>query len=452
MQDQDPKRLAIISNDVVDVRMAGPGVRYLEMARALSADLEVILAVPGQPDQLFPGLQLSGYDEHRASSLRELVAGYDTVLFTPYVLRKFPFLEDSPARKVIDLYDPFIFENLHYYLEEPLELQQALNQQAVELLNLAARAGDFFICGSERQRDLWMGLLLANGRVNPHSFSQDPTLRGLIEVVGVGLPDREPQHKAVLKGVHSAFPPDCKIVLWGGGLWNWMDPLSLVQAWPAVLRSHPEARLVFLGARHPNPLVPRHKIAEQTRRQAAEIGEEGRSIFLFDWMPHQEREALLCEADVGVSLHPAHIEAHYSIRTRVLDYYWARLPCLVSQGDVASEWVALDRLGAVVPAGDVPAIAEALSALLEGSKQDWAPRFDRVRARFAWSQVVEPLRRYCLADRVSPDQKAGRNRQGSRPPSYGWKAVAGRARFIWRNEGFGALLRRAWRFIRWKTS
>jgi hypothetical protein len=84
---------------------------------------------------------------------------------------------------VVDLYDPFIFENLHYYLEEPIQLQQVLNQQAVELINLAARTGDFFICGSERQRDLWMGVLLAAGRVNPASFGLDPELRSLIDVV-----------------------------------------------------------------------------------------------------------------------------------------------------------------------------------------------------------------------------------------------------------------------------
>ena len=452
MQFDNHKSLAIISNDIVDVRMAGPGVRYLEMARVLCTDLDVTLAVPGEPEQQVPGIQLTGYDERRPSSLQDLVEKSDTALFTPYILRKFPFLEQTRARKVIDLYDPFIFENLHYYLEEPLELQQVLNQQAVELINLAARTGDFFICGSQRQRDLWMGVLLANGRVNPRSFDQDPTLRALIDVVGIGLPDREPNNKVVLKGIHPAFPPVCKIVLWGGGLWNWMDPISLVRAWPAVLSRHPQARLVFLGARHPNPLVPRHKIAEQTRQLAEEIGEKDRSIFLFDWLPYEERESLLCEADVGVSLHPAHIETHYSIRTRVLDYFWARLPSLVSSGDVASEWVDQYRLGYVVPPKDVPAVTQALLALLDARKQDWAPRFDQIRESFAWSRVVEPLRRYCLADPLVLDQKAERLRKGTSQEGLGWKAAAARARFIWRNEGFRALVRRAWRYFQWKIS
>jgi glycosyltransferase involved in cell wall biosynthesis len=451
MQAKPPKSLAIISNDIVDVRMAGPGVRYLELARTLSTDLAVTLAVPGDPEQQTAGVQLLGYDELHPGSLQQLIEKSDTVLFTPYSLRKFPFLERTPTRKAIDLYDPFIFENLHYYLEEPVQLQQVLNQQGVELINLAARTGDYFICGSERQRDLWMGVLLAAARVNPGSFGQDPELRSLIDVVGTGLPDREPNQKGVLKGIHPSFPPECKIVLWGGGLWNWMDPLSLVQAWPELISRHPEARLVFLGVRHPNPLVPKHKIVEQTRQLAQEIGGLDRSIFLFDWLPYEERESLLCEADVGVSLHPAHIETHYAIRTRVLDYFWARLPALVSSGDVASEWVDLYQLGYVVPPKDISAITRALVALLEVRKQDWAPSFDPALERFAWPRVVGPLRRYCLGD--SPKQGwVDRNDKVFQDSDLGWKTALAKARFIWRNQGFRALIQRTWRYLQWKIS
>ena len=38
--------LLVISHDVVDTRMAGPGIRYWEMARALARRLDVTLAHP----------------------------------------------------------------------------------------------------------------------------------------------------------------------------------------------------------------------------------------------------------------------------------------------------------------------------------------------------------------------------------------------------------------------
>ena len=41
-----PPRLLIISQDIVDKKMAGPGIRYLEMARTLSESMDVTLAIP----------------------------------------------------------------------------------------------------------------------------------------------------------------------------------------------------------------------------------------------------------------------------------------------------------------------------------------------------------------------------------------------------------------------
>ncbi|MDQ7029881.1 MAG: hypothetical protein Q9O62_08955 [Ardenticatenia bacterium] len=52
--------------------------------------------------------------------------------------------------------------------------------------------GDFFICASERQRDWWLGLLEASGRINPYTFGEDPSLRRLIDVVPFGLPEGPP--------------------------------------------------------------------------------------------------------------------------------------------------------------------------------------------------------------------------------------------------------------------
>ena len=329
----------IVSNDVVDVKMAGPGMRYLEMARALSDDVDVTLAVPSATELRVPGVRLVCYDEGQAGSLHVLVENSDVAVVSGYMVDKFPFLQQTHTRLVVDLYDPFVLENLHYHVNESQADQDMLNQRAVDVTNRLARLGDFFICGSERQRDLWMGVLTANGRINPRTFTQDHELRSLIDVVGIGFPHRELRHRPMLRGVHPAFSQESRIVLWGGGIWDWLDPLTLVRAWPKVLLRHPEARLVFLGTRHPNPAVPHHRMADQTVALAVEIGEKDRTVFFYEWVPYEERESLLYESDIGVALHPPHVETRYSIRTRVLDYLWARLPVLVSDGDVTSDWI-----------------------------------------------------------------------------------------------------------------
>jgi glycosyltransferase involved in cell wall biosynthesis len=449
-------RLLIISQDIVDKKMAGPGIRYLEMARVLADRLDVTLAIPGETSLELTGIQLVPYRFEQPAHLKDLAESSDILLISSFILEKFPFLNSLPARRVIDLYDPIVLENLHYYQNEPIDIQLSLNIQAVQAMKRLVSCGDFFICGNERQRDFWLGVLASCGRINPYTFAHDASLKSLIDVVGVGFPDRLPVHHPFLRGVHPAFPMEAKIVLWGGGIWDWLDPLSLVKAWPQVLTHHPQARLVFLGTRHPNPDVPRHKMADTTEDLANEIGQNGRTIFFHEWLAYEDHEALLCEADVGVALHPVHVETRYSIRTRVLDYLWARLPVLVSDGDVTSEWVRQYQVGAVVPPMDVDAIAKALITLLNTPKDYWQPAFAPLAEIFTWSHVIEPLKHYCLQGAPATDLASGRsplpNDIASTNFSQSWQQRLARARYIWRTEGFRMLLHRSWRFIQWKLS
>ena len=455
MPEFDPNRrhlhLLIVSHDVVDIKIAGPGMRYLEMARALSQEMDVTLAIPSETTLQIPSLRIVRYWEDRPGSLQVLVENSDVVLVSGYMVEKFPFLESTHTRLVVDFYDPLALENLHYYLDEPLEAQENLNAQVVEITNRLAKIGDFFICGNERQRDYWMGVLSANGRTNPKNFIKDPSLRSLIDIVSIGFPEREPQHHAMLRGVHPQVPDDARIVLWGGGIWNWLDPITLVKAWPQVIARHPEARLVFLGTRHPNPLVPRHEMARKTEQLAEEIGEKDRSILLFEWLSYEDREALLCEADVGVTLHPIHVETRYSLRTRVLDYLWARLPVLITTGDITSEWVQRYALGVVVPQFDVDAVAAGLNAILDRPKSDWAPAFEPLRETMTWTQAVKPLLKYCLEGAYAPD-RLERLPPPAAPAPAGPAGRLARARHIWRTEGKRVLLHRIWRYIQWRLA
>jgi GT2 family glycosyltransferase len=442
--------LLIVSHDVVAEKMAGPGVRYLEMARALSKSLDVTLAVPSESKLKFAEINIVRYWEDRPGSLQVLVENADVVLVSGYLIEKFPLLEHTTARLVVDLYDPFVLENLYYYINEPLPAQMQLHQKAVSITNRLAMVGDFFICGNERQRDYWLGVLSAGGRANPLNFRQDQELRKLIDIVGVGFPEHPPRSGMPLRGVHPLVSADSRIVLWGGGIWNWLDPLTLIHAWPSVISRFPQARLIFLGTRHPNPLVPAHQIADQALSLADEIGEKDHSIIFFEWLSYEEREALLCEADVGVILHPIHVETRYSIRTRVLDYIWARLPILITEGDVTSEWVQQFGLGEVVPEKDVELVAEALCRLLAKPKVSWSSAFDPLHQKLTWSQVVSPLLHYCQEGGYAPDRmERGVSHE---LPSLGPGELLARGRYIWRVEGKRAFLHRLWRYLQWRLS
>ncbi len=445
--------LLVVSNDVVDVKMAGPGMRYLEIARALSADLDVTLAVPAETSLQSPGVRIVSYDETRSGSLQVLVENADIALVTGYMGEKFPFLATTRTRLVVDLYDPFVLENLHYYLHEPIESQNALNQQATTITNHLARIGDYFICGNERQRDYWLGVLTANGRTNPGNFIKDPSLKNLIDVVGIGFPERPPRSGPALRGVHPAISTDSRIVLWGGGIWNWLDPLTLIEAWPAVVAAYPTARLVFLGTRHPNPKVPQHEMAQRAMALAEQIGEKDRTIIFIEWVSYEEREALLLDAAIGVTLHPIHVETRFSLRTRVLDYFWAGLPVLITDGDITSEWICTYGLGEVVPQHDPDAVSAALLRMLALPKSDWQPAFAPLKQRMNWQAVVEPLRRYCLEGGYAPDrQNRALVNVGPIGQATTLRWAWGRLVFLLRNGGIKNTLYRGWRFIQWKLS
>jgi glycosyltransferase involved in cell wall biosynthesis len=334
-----------------------------------------------------------------------------------------------------------------------MTVQQSFNQQAVSFMNRLVALGDFFICGNERQRDFWLGVLAANGRINPQTYRQDQKLKSLIDVVGVGFPSRQPEHhQNIVRGKHPQVPSDSKIVLWGGGIWNWLDPLSLVKAWPEVLSIHSEARLIFLGTSHPNPAVPLHEMVQKTIKLAEEIGEKDRTIFFYEWIDYQERESLLLEADVGVVFHPIHVETRFSARTRILDYFWARLPVLVTEGDMTSEWVKAFGLGKVVREADSAGIARALIELLDDPKAAYEDAYANLSTKFSWPVVVQPLLEYCKGGDYAPDRHDRTVTRKTRTGKVMNNDLLIRAKFILQTEGMKALLHRIWRYIQWRWS
>lgn len=440
-------RILIVSTELIDTCMAGPGMRYLEIARQLAAEFDVTLAVPGPVPALHGEIIWAEYSDANHRALRSLVEAHQVALVTPFTLNKHPGLRSVHSCLVVDLYDPFVFENLFYYLGQEAAVQDEFNRRSISILNHAVQLGDFFICGSERQRDFWIGVLTANGRANPATFAQDPSLRHLIDVVGIGFPERPPRSGPYLRGRLPGFSSESRVVLWGGGIWDWLDPLTLLEAWPAVLAQIPQARLVLLGTRPPNPEIPAHRVVSELEDLVASWGPEGESVTFIEWVPYEDREALLSEADVGVVLHPMHVETHFSIRTRVVDYIWARLPVLVSAGDLTSEWVQKYHLGRVVPVGDVNAVAEALVELLSQPKTDWSPAFDRIHDQFTWRAMVAPLWQYCQEPYRAADQ-TNRHRGASKKSRItNIKRTLSRVKYLYKTQGFCKVLKRVWQFF-----
>jgi glycosyltransferase involved in cell wall biosynthesis len=271
------------------------------------------------------------------------------------------------------------------------------------------RSGDTFLCASERQRDFWLGWLDAAGRVNPYTHGADPGLNSLIRVVPFGLPSVPPQPGPPrFRGVMPGIGADDFLVLWGGGIWDWFDPLTLVRAVGQAADRLPNLRLVFPTPDSPSEAVPRMKMAQSARELSDSLGLTGSHVFFGrSWVPYEERGAMLLEADLGVSVHLDSVENRFSFRTRVLDYLWAGLPVLTTEGDSMADLVRAEDLGAVVGYGDVDGLAEALVTLSSDPerRRECAERSAVAARRFHWAIAAESLLEYCRAPQQAPDRE-----------------------------------------------
>ncbi|HEY9897912.1 MAG TPA: hypothetical protein V6D00_01910 [Pantanalinema sp.] len=396
-------RLLVITDDRLGARMAGPAIRAFELARHLSARHDVTLAsLQPQAGELEASVRIEAGVDPRA--LHALASRADILLAGGYLYAQHPRLLCLGKFTVLDLYDPMLFEELASHGTSALDAYLYAEHHCY--LDEQMRRADFMICASERQRDYWLGRLCAQGRLGPELYARDPSAQRLLSVVPFGLPSEAPRPgPARIRGVLPGIDEGARVFLWGGGIWEWFDPLTPIRAAAALQDAHPAIKLVFLAGKSPNPGTPAMPMAEAARALALELGALGRSVhFIEDWIPYQDRGALLLEADAAFTAHRDHLETRFSFRTRVLDYLWAGLPILTTAGDAMADLVTLEGLGEAIAPGDVAGWTQALLRLGsdDALRTACAVRAKRASERFTWERAILPLAGYCDAPYPGP--------------------------------------------------
>ncbi|MCC2320205.1 glycosyltransferase [Cellulomonas xiejunii] len=397
-------RVLVVTGEPLLERMAGPAIRAWEIARALAPDHDVRLVSTGGARRTSPDFSV----EYAAGAgLREPTEWADVIIFQGFLLETAPWIKDSDKIVVADIYDPMHLEQLEQAKDlEPRERVRAV-AETTYALNEQLRRADFLMCASSKQRDFWLGQLAGQGRVSPAVYDEDAGLENLLAVVPFGIEDHPPvQRKHGIKGAVPGIGPDDKVILWGGGIYNWFDPLTLVRAVGRLAERHPEVRLFFMGMSHPNPGVPRMRVAWEVQELARELGLEGTHVFFNEgWVPYEERADYLLDADVGVSTHFEHIETEFSFRTRILDYMWASLPLVATDGDTFGRLIRERGLGRAVQAEDVEGLERALEEMLFDEEAASAAREAVVALaqEYRWQRVLEPLVAFCRQPRRAVD-------------------------------------------------
>lgn len=409
LQPQHGKRLLIITHERIGPKMAGPGIRAWELACALAEDCEVTLAAPAPIQRSHAGVRLVEYDPASAQvALTPWLNACDAVLAMGPLFATMPALQEINKPAIIDLYDPYELETLAQSLSmsDPQQ-KQIVDRDNLLRLDRIAQRGDFYLCASARQRDLWLGLLLAKGRVNATNYAHDPTLQALIDIAPFGIPAAPPAHsQPVLKGVRKGIAPDDKVLLWNGGLWPWFDPDTVIDALQIALKQNAKLKLFFAAGQHFDTSIVQEMPAQaRIAERCKAAGLLDTHVFFGDWIAYDERGNYLLEADVAVSAHKPSLESHFASRTRLLDCVWAGLPVVATEGDPLSALIAQHGLGRTVKAGDPQAMADAILAIVndETLRARIAPACEQLREQLSWQRAAEPIARFMQNVKFAPD-------------------------------------------------
>ena len=403
-------RILVLSRTPIARKVSSPGIRYLNLVRVLQEALpeaEVVLASPAvAAGDALPDVDVVHYDP---KTVLPLARRFDVVISMSFPISMVvASLLSAKPLLVLDFFSQFYIEWMEMGRDLYSGWRRRIWTRAGQIYaNLQLQVADYILCANERQRDAYVGVLGSIGRLTPSVYDADPTLRRLIDVAPHGLrPEPSPSRRPLRAGAIPGLDPNDKLLLWLGGILYWYDPITLLRALARVRQAHPEAKLLFLGSSYPGGselgqgLRYREAVAESRRLGLTNSG----VFFLDDWLPHEAVVEYLAGAYAGVTTYFTNAETRFAHRTRFMDYIWARLPILCTEGDVLAAEIRDRGWGLAVPERDEPALVAALTRLVEDEEFAGECRANLAAAAttMTWESAFAPLLTYLRQRPVRP--------------------------------------------------
>lgn len=379
--------------------MSSPGIRATAMADVLARCVPgatVTLAGPNAVTDIPPGLP---YTLIRWSlrNVMQLVARHDIVISSgipPHIALLWP-----RKKFVVDLFTQYAMEWMEVGRQQYAgRKRHTWVQRTRAILAMQLTLADFVLTCNDRQRDSYIGMMISLGLISPGVYDRDASLRRYIDVCAHGIRKELPEPgPRVLRGVHPGFAETDRIIIWNGGVLQWYDPATLLEALHRLGR--PDVKLLFLGAAYPGLTTLGTGMRFQDAHAIAEKnGQLGKTVFFEEgWVSHETAKRYVLEADISVCSYFDNLETRYSHRTRFVDLIWAELPFICTHGDVLAEEVERNGWGLVVPEEDPDALATAIARLLDDREFHKQCRENLAAARpsLQWDETLRPLIDFC---------------------------------------------------------
>ena len=381
--------ILVVGDERPTGQIAGPAIRVASIVRQLGQFHDVTVMTPNgnsliegssRAIPLVPEALTREIKQHQITISRPGLLGF----------RNLRLFQEPNRFLIVDLVIPQPVEGLHYFAQfkdDGLKLYSTAQRR----LRRTLLVGDFFLAASEQQRVFWLGAALSTRSLPPTCIQEDPNLEALVALAPSGVDSAEGLSPEGEKGR----------LLWGGGLWDWTDPKTLVEAVASLERD--DLLVHFPGTRHPDGRVPLAKNVAAIESMAREL--PVKVELQQGWSSKDERLDYLQRAFIGVSLHGAGIEPALSWRFRVLDYLWAGLPIIITAGCPFAALVQEYGAGVVVPPGDVKACASAIEKMVDDEDflKECRQGVEKLRQHLDWQKTLKPLLHFCQEPHKAPD-------------------------------------------------
>jgi len=355
-------RILVTTDDRIGPSMAGSAMRAWELARVLEDAGHDVRLVAAQGSSTPNG-------DHHLLIDQPPWRWAEVVVSPAWNLPPRAFL--GRQLLVVDGITPLLAE-LAEHPQTPAIIRR--RRTAAARLPLVAARADAILTAGPAQVEWWSQLVRHRFGIPllniPFGIADDPPLDDREQIPGV--------------------PNDWAVVLWWGGVWQWLDLETLLAA-RARLGSVPVSVVVPTA---PRPGAEADHFTSIDLHQAVQRHGlvEPQVVALEHWIPYAERHRILNRASLLAVLHRQTEEATLSFRTRALDGVWAGVPLLLTEGGEVARLARGRHWGGVVPAGDADAVAAAIEVLLsERTQLHTRAALTKSRESFRWSEVAEPL-------------------------------------------------------------
>lgn len=276
----------------------------------------------------------------------------------------------------------------------------------LDLMQRILQRGDRFSAVSERQRLVVIGQLSMLGRLNGANAALGVKLVQTIPA-GIDTGDRYVHDQTVIRGVLT--PRSAFVVLWSGGFNTWADLDTLFHGLDAAMQLNPDIHFVATGG----AIAGHHESGfAQFRERTARSPHSNRYHFV-GWVPQDAVHNYFLESDVGINCDLDILESEIGTRTRVLPWFKAGLPPVMTRATELSQLVDREQLGFVVPMGSPDALTR---VLLRCAEQRDEVRCRGRRAQFyaykrlGFNDVCAPLLDWLKHPAPAPDRARGEDR------------------------------------------